>query len=297
MPIPPEFEGLRFGFYRGKNGTSDGEYKVRAGVTESRQFGQIQTWDDKTELDWWYPPEYLVPVRPNKTYCNMINGTDGSIFQPFIKKDTVLYTFISDVCRSTSFVYKEDIEHLDIPGYQFGFPDNFYEASDKNPDNTCFCTTPPMNLSSECKGGAVRVFGCKSNGPIVTSSPHFLNAFPGYRDNVTGMNPVEDKHKTILQVEPNSGMMLKVVKRVQINLELQPLESYTYFDVLKGDMLFPVFWAEETVELDEKNADDLKSKLITPMNILDIGKWVGLGVGLLIVGIGGALLVVKVMRK
>jgi len=296
-PPPPEFEAHRFGYYRGKNGTSDGEYTVRAGVTDSSKFGQIQVWDNKTELNWWYPPDWAVPERPAKTYCNRINGTDGSIFQPFIKKDTVLYTFISDVCRSTSFVYKEDIEHRDIPGYQFGFPDNFYDASDKNPDNICFCPTPPYNLSSECKGGAVRVYPCKSGGPIVTSSPHFLNAFSGYKDGVEGMNPVEDIHKTILQVEPNSGMMLKVVKRVQINLEFQPLDSFTYFDVIKDVFLFPVFWAEETVELDDYYAKDLKSKLLTPLNILEIGKWAGLGVGLLVVGIAGALLVVKVMRK
>lgn len=46
-----------------KNNTDNGEMVVRTGVTNSKEFGRIMSWNGQTQLDHW-----------NGT-CNLINGT------------------------------------------------------------------------------------------------------------------------------------------------------------------------------------------------------------------------------
>ena len=49
---------------------------------------------------------------PNST-CNMINGTDGSAYPPGVFKDTTLYMFQADLCRSVPIVYEKEVNiHL-----------------------------------------------------------------------------------------------------------------------------------------------------------------------------------------
>lgn len=73
--------------------------------------------------------------------------------------------------------------------------------------------------------------------PIITSAPHFLDGDPELRSNVTGLNPVEDKHRSYMDVEPRTGskddkyrkysqgiLLLLVVmsgaRRMQVNLNV-----------------------------------------------------------------------------
>ena len=42
---------------------------------------------------------------------------------------------------------------------------------------------------------------------MFASKPHFLDADPSYRDNVTGMKPNRDLHDSYLDVEPITGQL------------------------------------------------------------------------------------------
>ena len=42
--------------------------------------------------------------------------------------------------------------------------------------------------------------------PFFASKPHFLDADPGYRENVSGMHPDRSKHDSFLDVEPLTGI-------------------------------------------------------------------------------------------
>jgi len=290
--IPPEFVGDTFGFYKGKHGMDDGEYKIHGGNKNSANFGKIITWNNKTSIDWWASPKNMTNPVTDK-HCNAINGTDGGVFPPFLEKDSIIRIFVTDICRSIHFEFKEEEEHQGINGYKFGFPSAFYDDPKDNGDNYCFCPSPPGNLDGTCTKGVIRIFPCQNGAPIVTSSPHFIHGDQEFVGKVEGLSPTEGKHDTYAVLEPNTGLMLKISKKVQINIEMQNFQGalHEMFDDI-DHYLFPVFWADEIVELDQTNADDLKGKLLTPLKIVNITKWVVIGVGALLAA-GGIAIYVK----
>lgn len=57
------------------------------------------------------------------------------------------------------------------------------------------------------------------------SFPHFYLADPIYRHKVDGMNPVREKHASVMLLEPNTGLPLKVNAAFQLNLLLRNVEG------------------------------------------------------------------------
>ena len=115
--------------------------------------------DGKEELDWWTDktkPSY------EEQYCNKINGSDGSIFPPFVEKDRIVYAFSLDICRSIFAEFSRENEFHGIDSYIFAATPNLLAHPDINPDNKCFCPNPGGRLNSECRGGVLRIFPCKS---------------------------------------------------------------------------------------------------------------------------------------
>ena len=103
--LPEEFSGGRFGLYKGQNGTTEGTYEVFTGTGKTADFGRVRTWENQTMLnDFWVP---------NST-CAMVNGTDGSVFPPFVEKSWVMYVFSTDLCRSLFLNYEKEVEHKGI---------------------------------------------------------------------------------------------------------------------------------------------------------------------------------------
>ena len=51
--------------------------------------------------------------------CNAIHGTDGSTYPPNINKNSRLYIFNKDICRTLPLVFWHDIEQYGINGYRF----------------------------------------------------------------------------------------------------------------------------------------------------------------------------------
>lgn len=120
-----------------KNGTASEEWEVFTGVEDPADFGKVKTWDGRDQLGFWQ----------KFSDCDKPFGTDGTIFQPFITKYTVLEAFSNDVCRSLQLMYSEDIEHLGIPGYRFKAPvDSFADPrTEEGRPNRCFCLENNIN--------------------------------------------------------------------------------------------------------------------------------------------------------
>ena len=153
------------------NGSSDGEYVIQTGVSDSQNFGRIVTWEGGSSLDWWHAPVNTTPPANDK-YCNMINGTDGSVFPPFLDEDSQIRIFVTDICRSIYFVHKGEEDHLGVKGLKFGFPDAFYDDPHDNGDNYCFCTQPEGDIEGLCTKGLIRIFPCKNGIYIVHTQQH-----------------------------------------------------------------------------------------------------------------------------
>lgn len=130
----------------------------------------------------------------------MINGTDSTIYAPFVTKQKVLQVFEAEVCRSIHLTYDREVEAEGIPGYRFALPKDIF--SEENPDNQCFCKEADK---SNCpKSGVVSVGACKQGAPIFISNPYFLDADPSYAEPF-GFQPNVTRHESYLILEPVIG--------------------------------------------------------------------------------------------
>lgn len=53
----------------------------------------------------------------------MINGSDTSLYPPFITKDSILRGYEADICRSVYMVFKKEDQVNGINGLRFGLPE------------------------------------------------------------------------------------------------------------------------------------------------------------------------------
>jgi lysosome membrane protein 2 len=140
----------------------------------------------------------------------MINGSDGTFFSPFRKRDDVLYAFSPDMCRSYKLTYLKDNVVDGINTYDFHLPhDIFYNDV---PGNEGFCD------EGYCLGnGVLNISKCYGGISGFVSQPHFLNAETKFRDAIDGMMPNQDIHDFVLHFEPTAGVPIAGNIRLQIN--------------------------------------------------------------------------------
>ncbi|XP_053464675.1 platelet glycoprotein 4-like [Nycticebus coucang] len=206
-PIP-----TTVGVFYPYNNTADGVYKIFSGKDDISKIAIIETYKGKKNLFYW------------ESYCDMINGTDGASFPPFLEKTRVLYIFFPDVCRSVYAVFEADVDLKGIPVYRFVLPSNIFAPPPLNPENYCFCTK--NFLSEYCMShGVLDISKCKEGKPVYISLPHFLHASPDVSEPIEGLNPNEEEHRTYLDVEPITGFSLRFAKRLQVNILVKPAKN------------------------------------------------------------------------
>ncbi|XP_077290681.1 sensory neuron membrane protein 2-like [Arctopsyche grandis] len=258
-----------------KNMSHDGRYLVQDGTREIQELGRIMEWEGSSTLGLW--PD------ANST-CNMINGTDSTIYSPFVDKAKTLDIFNSDICRSVRTRYKEDISYKGIQGFRYVSGEEMFAAPSEENENMCFClnTTIGNTQPNGClKKGTIELFSCLDSH-IVLSYPHFLYADEDYQTGVTGLSPDEDLHQIFLDIEPNTGTPLRGGKRAQFNMFLRNLRHISTTSKLTSNTLLPFLWVDEGIELPDEFVDYLNDSLFSVLLILEIVKWVLIGVGLLI---------------
>ncbi|CAG0900472.1 unnamed protein product [Darwinula stevensoni] len=279
--LPRDARDFRFAFYRDavRNGTVDGPYLIGTGKEDPYDFGRIHLWHGESK-------HYMKPWSSEE--CNAINGTDGTLFPPLIHKETILQTFVTDLCRSMSFRYEKDVEFGVILGYRFVLHPDSVASVKVRPENECFCV-------GKCLGaGLLDVSKCFDGKPIVMSSPHFLIP-DGAGDNglnkslLDGIAPMKDSHETFLDVEPVNGTLLRVKKRLQTNIKVRQVDGYKAFANLP-EMEVPVFWTEESAELSQEESKEQRRRPKPPKPPSGYGStdeetptWaIGVGVGVVV---------------
>lgn len=68
----------------------DGRYLVQDGARDVQELARIVEWEGSSTLGLW---------RDSNSKCNMINGTDSTIYSPFVNKAKNIDIFNSDICR------------------------------------------------------------------------------------------------------------------------------------------------------------------------------------------------------
>lgn len=83
--------------YIQKNRTNDGLYEIYTGISDVSKLTDILKLDGRTSVNNWKKLSNKTP-----SVCNMINGTDGGSFAPYVKPEGFLYIFETDICRCDS---------------------------------------------------------------------------------------------------------------------------------------------------------------------------------------------------
>ncbi|KAK7149496.1 hypothetical protein R3I94_008972 [Phoxinus phoxinus] len=248
------------------NDTTDGPYTVFTGKDDIKKVATIERWMGETSLTYW-----------NDSYCNMINGTDGSSFHPFLDKKEHLYFFSSDICRSISAVYESTVDLKGIDVYRYMLPAETLASPVVNPDNQCYCTDPVITKNCST-AGLLDLTPCRGV-PVFLSLPHFLYGSNDLVQAVVGLSPNPDEHSIFLDVEPITGFTMRFAKRLQLNMLYGPSNDIVILRNITEHTVFPILWVNETAVLDDETADMFKKELISRMDLLE-----GLQIGLIAAG-------------
>lgn len=216
-----------------------------------------------------------------KPGANRVHGTDGSQYHSGVKKGSSLPTWVDALYRVATVVNENSlvVKHKDIELYRFVIPDSLMQNETLNPDNTQYYMSGPS--------GAINISSCApSNIPIFMTKPHFLGASSAVRTYVNGMNPDASIHDTFVDVEPTTGIVMRVLRRLQVTLNTQPNHILGWFNNVNNQTLFPVLWLSDGGEATEEQANTFKNGVYFARDLSYYTLWVAYIVGNIIV-IGG----------
>ncbi|XP_029300539.1 lysosome membrane protein 2-like isoform X2 [Cottoperca gobio] len=266
----PDVEKI-FGLMYKKNGSHSGEFIYRTGQQNYMEYGHVETWKGKSELNFW-----------TSNQSNSINGSDGSAFHPLLEKNERIYIFTPDLCRSIYMEFEKDVEVKGIPAYRFTPPRSVLASKEENPANEGFCVSP-----RECLGtGLLKVSPCRKGAPVVASFPHFYLGEDKYVAAIGGMSPQREHHQTFLDLNPTTGVIVRANKRAQINILINRLTGFPKTRLL-NDTIFPVMFLNESVVIDDASAARVHKLLLIVTLVSNFP--------LIIVGLGAIMLAVFII--
>lgn len=245
IKMKPTLPNNTFGLFYGKNNSEEGVFDIGTGSIDSKEIGQVFTYNNVTELKYW---------RSN--YCNMINGSDGSQFKPGLSKTDSVHVFSADLCRSITLTYEKDSQVEGIETLRFHLPEKMFAEVE---ENRCFC------LDSGCmKAGVLPLGNCRNGSPVMVSPPHFYQGAPEYAKAFKGLKPEKSLHETFVDIEPTTGLVLNAARRIQMNVLVSQMDYFYHLENVTTT-IFPIAWLAEEARIDPVNAGKLKSKVFTPM--------------------------------
>ncbi|XP_043866499.1 LOW QUALITY PROTEIN: sensory neuron membrane protein 1-like [Drosophila mojavensis] len=264
------------------NHTNAGRFKVlRTSGSKQLTVGQILAYNEAEQLQVWQ--------ETNGSSCNRLRGTDGTIFAPLMQPQHGLWSYSAQLCRSLTPKAMGKTKYNQLPAQRyelsFGSPSvservilglqaelferekriyrkDFPVKSQSNlslqtePDLHCFCTDFPGDCPAD---GTMDLRRC-SGTPLMASLPHFYQADPRLVEQVEGLSPTAAKHASTMIFEQLSGTVLTVYNRLQFSLKVMPVKDVPTMAQLRP-LAMPLFWIEESLQLDEKITQLLHKKI------------------------------------
>lgn len=241
------------------------------------------SWDAQTIDDKGYVLAF------NSDYANRIGGTDAQMFgRPVTAEKMEVY--INDIYRTAYLLHTKTVEDwhkVKLRRYQLNPKD--LENATVNPIQAQYYQFGPKGLENVSKVAGF---------PSFVSQPHFLECDNRLIADVAGMNPNPDIHKTYLDIEPQTGLLVRARKRLQVNYYisseqfpvLDPVRAREFnllcvntnvsetincsgfdqtvtclttptWNIYNNGVLFPYAWVEEGMTLTADDADSLKNSL------------------------------------
>jgi len=252
-------------------------------------------------------------------YANRIAGTDAAMFGRPVQ-EPFLEVYISDIYRTAYIMHAKTVEdwhQVKLRRYELNPKD--LENATMNPMQAQYYQFGPKGLENVSKVAGL---------PSFVSQPHFLECDESLIGAVTGLNPNPLVHKTYLDIEPQTGLLCRAAKRLQVNyviesfhmpvMEQQAVNEFeaacrntnmsqalncSDFDVtmqclttpswnIQDDsVMFPYAWVEEGMVLTREDADGLKDTLYWIDDFAaDVQFWCFIVAGLLSILLFGMML-------
>ncbi|XP_040843070.1 scavenger receptor class B member 1 isoform X3 [Ochotona curzoniae] len=118
----------KFGLFAGMNNSNSGVFTVFTGVKDFSRIHLVDKWNGLSQVNFWHSNQ-----------CNMINGTSGQMWPPFMTPESALEFYSPDACRSLKLVYQEPGVFEGIPTYRFVAPKTLFANGSVYPPNEGFC--------------------------------------------------------------------------------------------------------------------------------------------------------------
>lgn len=214
--------------------------------------------------------------------CNDLKGNDGSKFRSGVSESDVLFLFlVSDFCAAVPFTFDSysSVGSIDTMRFKFHFNDKFH--MDCMPDT-----------------GSIDVSACHSDAPIFLSGPHFFQGSRALSGGVHGLSPNQSLHETYIDVEPMTGIVLRIAIRVQVNVKVRRDNLFHVTRKLPfREKIIPIFWIEQTAEASPEALSLLDQQIFVKVRVLKYISWSVIVAGSAIVLVMYVLVFLKKKRK
>ncbi|RWS13067.1 Lysosome membrane protein 2-like protein [Dinothrombium tinctorium] len=239
-----------FGLLVGRNNTRTGPLEIYSGIDGKHRPGRIISWKGQKLLKKWKGKS-----------CNMINGSDGTFYDPGLTNGQPLYIFAPDLCRSLRLQFVRATEFEGIAVFDYTFDEKMMRGIDEEPSNDCFCVHSDIN---KCKvNGFIDLSGCFFGTPLLMSKPHFLNA-PHLVNQIEGLNPRIELHESSFLIEPTTGIILGGRGSFMYSVRITENKRFRIIGNLPTSFV-PFVWVKQSAYATAEEAKEMRLKFIYPI--------------------------------
>lgn len=263
------FKG-KFGVFVGMNNSNSGVFTVFTGVQNFSRIHLVDRWNGLSKINYWHSEQ-----------CNMINGTSGQMWAPFMTPEYSLEFFSPEACRSLKLIYQDSRVFEGIPTYRFMAPKTLFANGSVYPPNEGFC---PCRES-----GIQNVSTCSHGAPIFLSHPHFYNADPVLSEAVLGLNPDPKEHSLFLDIHPVTGIPMNCSVKLQLSLYVKSVQGIGQTGKMEPVVL-PLLWFEQSGAMGGETLNTFYKQLVLMPLVLHYAQYV-------LLGLGGLLLLVPIIYQ
>lgn len=179
------------------------------GYTEGEEFPSCAYFDPSWTQEEAEEKGYVRPFASD--WANRIEGTDGNTYgRPVTSQNIQIFSY--DIYRSGYMGFRGNV--YDWHGVKL----RRYGIREKDMYNV---TLSPQNADYYAYGwsGVENLTICQ-NLPVFVSFPHFYLADSRYVSSVVGLSPNALAHDTYVDIEPQTGMLARAMKRIQVSYQL-----------------------------------------------------------------------------